>query len=544
MAQPHSGNSTPKPTAWSPLRQPVFRALWIASVASNVGTWMHEVGAAWLMTSLASSPIMVALMQTATSLPIFLLALPAGALADIVDRRRLLIAAQLWMLVAAFLLGLLTLAGATTPWLLVGLTFTLGLGGAMTMPTWQAIVPELVPRSELVSAVTLGGLGFNLARAVGPALGGLIVAAAGAGSVFILNAVSFLGVVVVLYCWRRPARVSVLPAERMIGAMRSGLRYVRHAPALHAVLARSSLFILCGSALWALLPLLARRELGIGAVGYGVLLGCLGAGAITGGAALPAVRRAFTPDMLVVGASLLFAVVLAALATLRNFVPLCIVMFIGGMAWLTLLSSFNSCAQAAVPAWVRGRALAVYLLVFFGGSAVGSALWGTVALHSGIPAALLYAAMGLAAGLAVSVRYRLGELGAELTPSLHWPEPAVFFDPPPDRGPVLVTVEYRIDPLQSRDFVREMHVLRTVRLRDGATDWWLFSDAADPARFLECFLVESWVEHLRQHERVTKADIPVQERVRDFHIGAEPPRVSHLLYEYDMAPGRDMDNAY
>lgn len=486
------------------------------------------------MTSLVQSPVMVALMQTATSLPIFLLALPAGALADIVDRRRLLIAAQLWMLVTALLIGLLTLSRITTPWLLVALTFSLGLGGAMTMPAWQAMVPEMVPQPQLVAAVTLGGVGFNLARAAGPAAGGLIVATAGPGWVFVLNAASFLGVIVVLYRWRRPVRESMLPAERVMGAMRSGLRYVRHAPALHNVLIRSGLFMVCGSALWALLPLVARIELGFGAVGYGVLLGCLGAGAITGATVLPQVRRRFTADLLVAGASLVFSAVLVALAVLRGFLPVCAVMFVGGLAWLTLLSTFNSVAQTAVPAWVRGRALAVYLLIFFGGSAGGSALWGAVALHQGITAALLYAALGLAVGVVVSSQYRLaGRVEGEMVPSLHWPEPAVIFEPHPDRGPVLVTVEYNIDPAQSREFAREMHVLRTNRLRDGATSWWLFSDTAKACHFLECFLVESWIEHLRQHERVTKADVEIENRVRAFHIGADPPRVSHLLYEYE-----------
>ena len=491
------------------------------------------------MTSLAASPVMVALVQTATSLPIFLLALPAGALADIVDRRRLLVAAQMWMLLNAFLLGLFTLTGITTPWLLVGLTFSLGLGGALTMPSWQAIIPEMVPRSQLVAAVTLGGVGFNLARAAGPAAGGLIIAAAGAGWVFILNAASFLGVVVVLYRWQRPASKSVLPAERMMGAMRSGLRYVRHSPALHAVLLRSGIFMVCGSALWALLPLLVRREMGFSVVGYGTLLGCLGAGAITGATVLPPVRRMLSADPLVTGASLLFSAVLAALAVLRSFFPLCGVMFVGGMAWLALLSSFNSVAQTAVPAWVRGRALAFYLLVFFGGSAGGSILWGTVALHKGITSALLYAAIVLSVGAAFSSRFRLaGRMEGELAPSLHWPVPAVIFEPHPDRGPVLVTVEYIIDPAQSSDFTREMHVLRTLRLRDGATNWWLFSDTIKTGRFLECFLVESWIEHLRQHERFTKADLEVENRVRVFHIGAEPPLVSHLLYEPEHPLGK------
>jgi MFS family permease len=239
-----------------------------------------------------------------------------------------------------------------------------------------------------------------------------------------------------------------------------------------------------------------------------------------------------TADPIVVGASLLFSAVLAALAILRSFLPLCAVMFVGGMAWLALLSSFNSVTQASVPAWVRGRALAFYLLVFFGGSAGGSILWGTVALHKGITSALLYAAIALAAGVALSARFRLSvHMEGELVPSLHWPEPAVIFEPHPDRGPVLVTVDYIIDPVQSGDFTREMHVLRTLRLRDGATNWWLFSDTAKAGHFMECFLVESWIEHLRQHERFTKADLEVENRVRTFHIGAEPPFVTHFLYE-------------
>ncbi len=290
--------------------------------------------------------------------------------------------------------------------------------------------------------------------------------------------------------------------------------------------------MICGSALWALLPLLVRREMGFGAVGYGALLGSLGGGAITGATVLPSVRRRLTADPLVTSASLLFSAVLAALAILRSFLPLCAVMFAGGMAWLALLSSFNSVTQTAVPAWVRGRALAFYLLVFFGGSAGGSILWGTVALHRGIASALLYAAILLTVGVVFSSRFRLAvHMEGELVPSLHWPEPAVIFEAHPDRGPVLVTVEYIIDPARSSDFTREMHVLRTLRLRDGATNWWLFSDTAKAGRFLECFLVESWIEHLRQHERFTKADLEVENRVRTFHIGAEPPLVSHLLYE-------------
>jgi MFS family permease len=502
----------------------------VAALVSNIGTWMHDVGGVWLMISLTPSPIMVALMQTATSLPFFLLALPAGALADVVDRRRLLLVVQGWMVVAAAVLGALTLAGSTTPWSLLALTFALGLGAAMNAPAWQAITPELVSREEVPSAVALSGVGVNLARAVGPALGGFIVAAAGPAAVFLLNALSCLGIIVVLYRWQRQPRRSALPPEHLLGALRAGARFVWHAPPLRTVLARAGVFILCGSALWALLPLIARREMGLDAVGYGVLLGCLGAGAVAGAAILPRLRRRVVVDRLAIGATIVFALVAVALATVRDVTWLYAVLFVGGGAWIALMSSYNTAAQAAAPAWVRARALAVYLLVFQGGMAVGSALWGAVATRAGSPIALLLAAAGLLLGLLAAARYRLAE-GArlDLTPSLHWPQPAVTVEPPAEHGPVLVTVEYRIDPMQAVDFTRAMRQVRLERLRDGAMRWGLFHDPADPARYVETFLVESWVEHLRQHERVTLADREAEVRARSLHTGPTPLTVSHLI---------------
>ncbi|HEU4402376.1 MAG TPA: MFS transporter [Candidatus Polarisedimenticolia bacterium] len=517
-------------SAWSPLADPIFRALWIAALASNVGTWMQEVGAAWLMTSLSPSPLMVALVQAATTLPIFLLALPAGALADVVDRRRLLITTQTWMLLATGLLGALTLLGATTPWVLLTLTFVIGLGAALNAPAWQAIIPELVTRPALPAALALNGIAINLARAVGPALGGLVVAAAGPWAAFLLNSVSFTGVVVVLYRWRREVRRSALPAERMIGAMTAGLRYVRHAPDLRAVMMRSGAFILFGSALWALLPVVARFELGVGPTGYGLLLGCLGAGAVGGAALLPRLRRAVPINTLVASATLIFATVILLVGLVRSYAPMCLVMVAGGGAWLTLLTSFHSSAQGVLAGWVRGRALAVYLLVFFGGMAGGSALWGMVASHAGPSAALGWAGLGLVAALALTARYRLttGE-GLDLAPSRHWPAPAIVDDAEADRGPVLITVEYRVDPARAAEFARAMRDVRRVRRRDGAFRWDLFNDSEDEWRFLESFFVESWLEHLRQHERLTVDDREFEKRARLFHVGPEPPVVTHFI---------------
>jgi len=520
-------------SAWSPLREPLFRALWIASVASNIGTWMHEAGAGWLMTSLTTSPLLVALMQTATSLPVFLLGLPAGALADVVDRRRMLLFTQGWMLSAAGMLGLLTLLDMTTPWVLLVLTLALGAGAAMNAPAWQATAPELVPRAELPKAVALNGIGLNLARAVGPALGGAIVAAAGAGAVFLLNAVSFLSVIAVLSQWRWSPRAGKAPTEPVLSAIRAGIRYARHAPALRAVLVRTGLFVLFASALWALLPVLARHEMGLGSTAYGILFGCLGAGAVAGAVILPWLRRRLSMDALSIAAIVLFAAVTLALAQVRQFGFLCVVLWAGGVAWIALMASFNIATQTAVPSWVRARALALYLLMFQGSMAFGGVLWGTVAQHAGMTVALWCAAAGLVAGLALAPRYRLNH-GEELDlrPSSHWPEPNVLIEPDPEDGPVLVTVEYRIDPEHARNFALAVQAVRRQRLRDGAFRSGLFRDPSDPGRYIETFVVESWAEHMRQHERVTVNDRIAEDRARAFHRGDQPPVTSHYIYAH------------
>lgn len=517
---------------WSPLAEPIFRALWIATVASNIGTWMEDVGESWLMVSLTTSPILVALVETAGSLPIVLLAVPAGALADVVDRRRLLLITQSWMLVSAALLGLLTLWGLVTPWILLLLTFTLGLGTAINGPAWQAIIPELVPRRELPAAVTLVGVAVNVSRAVGPALGGLLVAAAGSGPVFLLNALSFLGVIFVIYRWQPAPERSTMPPEHIFGAMRAGLRYVRHAPELRAALVRTAAFIGCASALWALLPLQARNALGLGSFGYGVLLGCIGAGAVTGAAFLSKVREKVSNNLLVVAATVLFAIVTAVLAHVHVPVIAGAAMFLGGIAWITVMSSFNTAAQAASPAWARARTLSTYALIFMGGMAFGSAAWGTVAAHFGVTSALTCAALGLIIGLASSLRYRLIDSSdLNLAPSALWPEPVVVVQPEPDQGPVLVQIEYRIDPNRAQEFRRAMRDMRRLRRRDGAFQWGLFRDSAEPGRFVESFLVETWAEHLRQHARATESDREIEKRIRAFHIGVDEPAVTHLIAE-------------
>src|SRR6266481_232786 len=524
------GEGTTAESAWAPLSHPVFRALWIASLVSNIGTWMQNVGAAWVMTSLSPSPLMVALVQSATSLPVFLVGLPAGAVADIVDRRRLLLVTQCWMLVAAGLLAVLAFLGLMTATTLLALTFALGIGVAMNSPTWQAITSELVPPSELTQAVTLNALPVNIGRAIGPALGGILVAAAGPALVFALNAVSFVAVLVVVYRWRREAPRALLPAERVIGATRAGIRYARHAPPLVAVLVRLGLFIVCASAFWALLPVIARRDLGLGAFGYGLLLGCIGVGAISGAALLPTVKRRLPLDAVIGLATVAFAVV-SVLTAFWRFIPgLGIAMILAGVAWIAMMAGLNGSAQTAVPAWVRARALGIYLLVFQGGLGLGSALWGFVAEHVGASIALASSAGGALLGLAAIRRWPLQAVTTlDLTPSAHWAEPHLDVAPAPDQGPVRVDIDYRIDPAQAHAFAHAIRDLEPIRRRDGAVNWAVYQDSGQKGRYVESFLVESWVEHLRQHERVIVSDRAVEERIRRFHVAGTPPAVTHLI---------------
>ncbi len=516
----------------SPLHSPVFRALWIATIVSNIGTWMHDVGAGWLMTSLSPNPLMVALVQAATTLPMFLLALPGGALADIVDRRRLLIGAQLFSLAGAGLMALATVAGLTGPVLLLGLTCAIAVGAALSAPAFQAIVPELVPAPALQQAVALNSLGVNIARAIGPALGGVIIALWGPAAVFALNAVSVVGIVIVLARWRRATTESSLPAEHFIGALRAGVRYALQAPELQVVLIRSAGFFVFASALWALLPIIARQSLQVGPAGYGGLLTLMGLGAIAGAVLMPRLRGKVSANHFTVAASLLLGVAMVGLALAPGFITAGAGLALAGLAWIAMMSSLNGAAQAASPAWVKARALAIYLLVFQGAMTVGATLWGALAGQIGLAGALMVAAALLAViSVGLAWRYPLGASAKlDLTPSSHWPAPVVEGAVAHDRGPVLITIEYHIDPARMSEFTHAMQPMRRMRRRDGAMSWGLYEDAAQPGVIVESFVVESWLEHLRQHERVTKADREVQRAAQSFHISALPPVVRHLIH--------------
>ncbi|MBV9610126.1 MAG: MFS transporter [Acidobacteria bacterium] len=397
-------------SAWAPLRQPLFRSLWTAAIISYVGTWMQNVGTGWLMASLTTSPMMVGLVQAATTLPVFLVILPAGALADVVDRRRFLLITQGWMVLSAAVLGVLTIFGIINPAILIGLTFVLGLGAVMNDPAWQAITADVVPRPQLEQAIALNSAGFNAARALGPALGGVVIAAAGSGIAFLLNAVSFFGVILFLYRWKRAPRSEPNPAQRMHEALIAGFRYVRTAPRAKAVLVRTCVFSLSASVIWSLLPLIARNR---GAMGYGSLLGCFGLGALCGATLLPALRRLLNLDSLVGLATFVFALVTFLIGRTGGFASMCGLLFVAGACWIAILTTFNVSAQTMCPEPIRARALSMYILALQGGMAAGSALWGAVATRVGLPSAFLLAATGLLAGLTAAFRYRLHPPEAE-----------------------------------------------------------------------------------------------------------------------------------
>ena len=520
---------------WAPLRYPVFRALFIAQLASNIGTLMQSVGSAWLMGDLGASPFLNALVPTASMLPVLLVGVPAGALADIFDRRRLLINGQLWMLACAAALAVMAFLDVVTPASLLALTFGLGTGAALTFPAFQAIQPDLVPQREFRQAFALGSLTFNVGRAIGPAIGGLVVAIAGPGWVFLLNAVSFLAIVGVLVWWKRPVTEVDSPAETFSGAMRAGLRYAVHAPALRVVLNRTAAFTLPAAALQALLPIVARDRLGLTSGGYGVLLGCFGLGAAGGAVVRPRLDERFHHDQLVFGSSVVLAAALVVEGVSRTPWAIGLAMLAGGLAWATALTSTGVAAFAALPEWVRARGMGLYMLVLAGGIALGSAAWGALA-ENNLTTAHLLAAGAMLLTLTTSRRWQLGSvtgLDLSLVPT---DDPTVTILPHPTDGPVLVTVNYEVPGDDVPAFAEAMRLVERHRRRTGAYRWGLFRDLAAPHQFIETFVVESWGEHLRQHRRTTvNADRFLDPVRRYLHHDVV---VTHYLSVYSRA-GRD-----
>jgi len=515
---------------WAPLRVATYRNLWLALLAANIGTWMQTVGAQWLLVHEPNASTLVSLVQTASLLPVLLLALPAGALADTFDRRHLLIAVQIFLAGVGAVLTALTVTGHMPPALLLTLTFALGVGQALTLPAWASIIPELVPRTHLPSASALGSISVNVARSVGPAVAGVLVARMGVAAVFALNTLTFLIFALALVRWRpRRGATTVEIPERFTAALRAGGRYVRHSPVVRRLLQRAVLFVVPGSALWALLPLVASRRLGMGSSGYGLLLAVLGIGAIAGGLVLPWVRAHMSSTQFLLVGGLFYGVALLVVAVVRS-VPLVMVALVpAGVAWVVVLSNINAEVQLFLPSWVRARGLAVYQVVFAGGQALGALAWGLLGDATGLVTTYLVAAV-LMILAALTVRFwplpDLRDISRD--PTTYFPELQLTLQPDPRVGPVLVTVTYTVSPDREDEFVEAMESVRGARQRTGATRWGLFKEGEAPQRFVEVYQVPSWDEHLRQHGgRLTGADQQAEERAEALAEGE--PEVRHLL---------------
>jgi MFS family permease len=513
-----------------PLRNHFFAMLWTASLVSNFGSLIQSVGAQWLMTSIAPSADMVALVQTAITLPILLFSLPSGAVADIWERRTILLISQILMLTASSILAVIAYLGDVSPILLLSFTFALGVGAALWGPSWQASVGDLVPRSEVPAAVALNSLGFNLARAAGPAIGGIIVAAAGPEAAFILNAFSYIALIVVLLRWHPKRAPRHLPPEEMIPAMGAGIRYASLSPAIRAVLLRCLAFGIIGSAIWALLPLVARDIVGGGPIIFGTLLGGMGVGAIIGAFVATPIRQTLGTERMVLAGTVVFGLAVAAISFVSNQAAVIALLVAAGTAWVLTLSTFNVTVQMASPRWVMGRTIAVYQMMIFGGMAVGSWLWGLIAHGAGVATAIGAAGFIILTTLMLTFRLRLPEPeNVDLTPSGAWPDLEVTLEIEPTSGPIFITVEYRVAPENVPAFRAIMRDMRRARRRDGARYWALIQDVGEPEIWTERYEAATWIDHLRQNARATVADKDIDARALALHMGPLPPKIRHFI---------------
>jgi MFS family permease len=514
----------------SPFRHRIFLAVWIASLASNLGGLIQSVGAAWLMTSIGASADLIALVQASTTLPIMLFSLMAGAIADNFDRRKLMLASQLFLLAVSVALTLCTYFGLVTPWLLLAFTFLVGCGTAFNGPAWQSLVGEMVPRSDLPAAIALNSMGFNIARSVGPALGGIIVATIGAFAAFAVNAISYLGLIAVLARWQPSRPPRALPPESLGSAMAAGIRYVAMSPNLSVVLLRGAVFGVAAIAVQALMPLIARDLIKGGPLTFGLLLGAFGLGAVGGALLSTRLRQALSLEALVRIAFISFAVC-ATVAGLSPFALLTIIaMALGGASWVLALSSFNATVQLSSPRWVVGRALALYQMATFGGMAFGSWIWGAAAERLGTADALLIAAGVLIVGAALGLRLPLPKLSPRnLDPLNRFTEPDLAIDIRLRSGPIVITIEYIIQEADLAAFLAVMAERRRIRRRDGACHWTLMRDLENPEIWIERYHSPTWLDYVRHNQRITRADAAVGERLRELHQGPGRQRVRRMI---------------
>ena len=514
----------------APFSQPVFRMLWFTWLAANISMWMNDVAAAWLMTSLTTSPALVALVQTASTLPVFLLGLPSGALADILDRKKFFLLTQLWVALVASLLCGMVIAGWMSPPLLLAMTFANGIGLALRWPVFSAIIPEVVPRHQLPTALVLNGVSSNASRIIGPLVAGALIASLGSASVFLLNAAMALATSVVIVRWRRPPTPQPLGREKLVSAMRVGMQFVAQSAHLQGVLVRIFIFFFHSTALIALLPLVARGLPGGDARTFTLLLASMGSGAILAALNMERLRRAWSRDGLVMRGAALQSVAMLAVAFAPNAMVASFAMLVAGMAWITTANSLSVSAQFALPDWVRARGMSMYQMAIMGASASGAAIWGQVASHYAIRGSLIVATVTGLITMALANRWMAdSQTDEDLTPTRRFKAPVV--EQAPGAGRVVLTIEYRIDPARADEFKALMQISRRNRLRHGALSWDLLHDIHDPGLYLEQIVDESWTEHLRRFDRVTTSDATLRDRKHALHIGTEPPVVKRRIVE-------------
>lgn len=532
MTEPSSTQAV-RDSPWAPLRQPVFRMLWSVWLTANICMWMNDVAAAWMMTSLTTSPVMVALVQSASTLPVFFLGMPSGALADILDRRKYFIFTQFWVATVGVLMCVITLSGQMVAPLLLLLTFANGIGLAMRWPVFSAVIPELISRAQLPAALALNGIAMNASRIFGPILAGALIAGLGSAYVFALNAVLSVICGFVIMRWKTEPKASALPAERFFGAIRVGVRYVRESTRMRAILLRITAFFLQAIALTSLLPLVAKQMPGGGAGSFTLLLVSMGCGAVVAALAMPRIRTVMDGDVLVRNGGILQAVSMLAVAFAPNIYVAAPAMVINGMAVISVANSLAVSAQMALPNWVRARGMSMYQMALMGGGGIGAAVWGQVASFTDVRTSLVIASLGGVVLLTGVCRFSdRGQLEHEdLTPSQAWKTPVMPAGFEGHEGPVLTTIEYLIDPGRADDFLAVMRETRSSRLRQGALSCEVFRDAAVPGRYVEHMLDESWVEHLRRFDRVTGYDVALRNRRLALHVGSEPPRVTRSIAE-------------
>jgi len=518
---------------WSPLRLPAFRGLWAGSAIYFTGNAMQVMAASWLMVELTGSSFLAALVQTAVFLPMFLLALPAGVLADITDRRRLILKSLAVQVAIVLVLSLLALAGWAGPGTLLLFTFCAGCCTALLSPAWNTSLADTVPREDMPQAITAMSIAWNSARALGPSIAGFLFAWLGAGWVFVVAAVSVLVMMQALRRWPpAPHAQSPLPAERLWSGTLAGLRYARHSPIILAQLLRTVAYSGAGSALWALLPAIAAQQLKLGATGFGFLMGCLGTGAVGAGLVLGRLRARLGLERLVAGGCMVFAAVMVIAAYVRMPIVVFVALAIGGAAWMAVMATFNTATQSSAPPWVRSRAVALHTLSALGSFAIGSAFWGAVSGLTGLAMALSMAAVVMAGGVFLA-RWLPLRMGAsqEVTPAALWDDPLIKNQPLPGDGPVSVEICYCIRAGEAEEFLNAVTQLRASRRRDGATLWRVYRDLGDPSRYIERFIVTSWAEYLHQRARATLADQEVEARVRVFLREGQAVTTQHYIAE-------------